>query len=89
MAPSKKKKVVIPKPDIPALVPADCHIGKRDVEDGAEQGLDTAGLFFCKKVENVPFSASELQVQQRFETWEPQHFVRWLRTVHDGASLKL
>ena len=38
MAPSKKKKVVIPKPDMPALVPADCHIGKGDVEDGAEQG---------------------------------------------------
>ena len=32
MAPSKKKKVVIPKPDMPALVPADCHIGKGDVD---------------------------------------------------------
>ena len=38
MAPSKKKKVVIPKPDMPALVPVDCHIGKGDVEEGAEQG---------------------------------------------------
>ena len=25
---SKKRKVVIPKRDIAALVPADCHIGK-------------------------------------------------------------
>ena len=40
MAPSKKKKVVIRKPDMPALVPADCHIGKGDVKDGAEQGED-------------------------------------------------
>ena len=38
MAPSKKKKAVIPKPDMPALVPADCHIGKEDVEEVAEQG---------------------------------------------------
>ena len=37
MAASKKKKMVIPKPDMPALVPADCHIGKGDVEEGAEQ----------------------------------------------------
>ena len=38
MAPSKKKKVVTLKPDMPALVPADCHIGKGDVEEGAQQG---------------------------------------------------
>ena len=38
MAPSKKKKVVIPKLGVPALVPADCHIGKGDVEEGEEQG---------------------------------------------------
>ena len=38
MAPSEKKKVVIPNPDMPVLVPADCHIGKGDVEEGAEQG---------------------------------------------------
>ena len=38
MAPFKKKKVVIPKQDIQALVPADRHIGKGDVEEGAEQG---------------------------------------------------
>ena len=30
--------MVILKPDMPALVPADCHIGKGDVEEGAEQG---------------------------------------------------
>ena len=38
MAPSKKKGVVIRRPDMPALVPADCHIGKGDVEEGVEQG---------------------------------------------------
>ena len=38
MAPSKKKKVVIPKPDMASLVPADCHIRRGDVEEGAEQG---------------------------------------------------
>ena len=42
MAPTKKKKMVVPKPDMPALVPPDCHIGKGDVEEGAEQGDDGA-----------------------------------------------
>ena len=30
--------MVIQKPDMPALVPANCHIGKGDVEEGAQQG---------------------------------------------------
>ena len=50
MAPSKKKKVVIPKPDISALVPAHCHIGKGDVEEGAEQGEGRA-LENCKSLD--------------------------------------
>ena len=38
MAPSKKKKVVIPKLDMPPSVPAHFHIDKGDLEEGAEQG---------------------------------------------------
>ena len=34
--------MVIPNPDMPALVPADYHIGKGDVEEGAEQGAGGA-----------------------------------------------
>ena len=42
MAPSKKKKVVIARPDMPVFVPAECHIRKGDVKEGAEQGEDGA-----------------------------------------------
>ena len=45
MAPSKKKKVVIAKPDMPALVPADCHIGKGDVEEGRNKEKAEHGKF--------------------------------------------
>ena len=35
------------------------------------------GVFFVKKkVEKVPFSASELHVHRVLETWEPQHFCK-------------
>ena len=50
MASSKKKKVVIPKTDMPALVPADCHIGKGDVEEGAEHG-DGGAWENCKRLD--------------------------------------
>ena len=38
MAPAKKKNVVFPKLDMPALVPAVCHIDKGGFQEGAEQG---------------------------------------------------
>ena len=31
-------------------------------------------LLFVKKVDTVPFPASDLQVHRTFEIWVPQHF---------------
>ena len=38
------------------------------------QQSHTPGAFWCEKIENVAFSASELQVQRLVEIWEPQYF---------------
>ena len=48
MAPPKKKE--IPKPGMPAWVPADRHIGKKDVEEGTEQGEGGAWVD-CKSLD--------------------------------------
>ena len=51
----------------------DCHCFAPLHHSAVGPQSHTPGPFWCEEIENVPLFASELQVEQLFETWEPQH----------------